>query len=671
MATLVAFVGVYLLCGLPGLPVGQWLCGRDVRRHPEAVAYGLLVGHAAASGVVVALVAVVGFSPLALLGFAAVAAAWWAVSGRWLQPGAAPKLRLPVWDRRAWLAFLALLLVAALLVAEPFANLGRRTADGYAYRKYFAGDFLKQVAVTAELAKGEIPPQNPWFAGEPLHYYWWYFVLPAAFHRLTGQAHPLTAILAADTWLTDALFLFVLFSTLRLFTGGVSAPLLAGLIGIAGYSYEGVYLWWKLQEPLGEFLEHVRGFNIDGLTRWLWGEPQLDGFFRSLLYTPQHLQALSFLLATVVLLAVADVMKNLPLALVSGLLIGVSVGYSAFIGLFAAGWLGLYLGARLVARRAGPGALTACLASGGAVALAVLGFAGLGMFARDPDSGLVLYTGRALQHYGPLLFLINFGPPSIFGMLGLVLLWKRRESLPPPAPSVPASVPALTLLLALAVGLIATVAVQGFLSDVGLKLGLVVLAVLLIFTAGALDRLRARASAVAVGLLVVLVAGPAVPTVLLDRRNTADIGNAAFTLYVTREERQAADWIRTHVPERALVQAWSGNSRADFFSLVPILAERRTVVGDAFYARIFLVPPGAVERRRADVARLFATEDPEEAVALLRKYRIAYVYVGEEEKAAYGAGVRKFYRFPERFEPVYGNARVDVFRVRGVEGGRA
>src|SRR5207244_6643982 len=109
-----------------------------------------------------------------------------------------------------------------------------------------------------------------------------------------------------------------------------------------------------------------------------------------------------------------------------------------------------------------------------------------------------------------------------------------------------------------------------------------------------------------VALLVLLVAAPAVPTVLIDRRNTDDIRNPTFTLYVSREESQAAEWMRVHVPERALVQAWSGDTRADYFSVIPVLAERRTAVGDAFYARIFLVPPGEVQRRRADVARLFA-----------------------------------------------------------------
>ncbi len=671
---ILAFVGFFLLFCLPGVPLGRRLCGGDVRRHPEAVAYGLLLGHALSSGVAVGLVYLFGFSLGSLALFAGLAAAWVAASATWLPRPSAPTLAFPAWDRRAYAALLLLLLVAVVLVAEPFANVGRRTPAGYAYRKYFIGDFLKEVAVTAELSKGEIPPQNPWFAGEPLHYYWLYFVAPASFYRLTGRTAPLKTLLVVAAALTNTLFLFVLFSTLRLFTAGQLAPLLAALIGLAAYSYEGVYLWARLREPFGSFLEHARGYNIDGLTRWFWGEPQLDGFFRSLLYTPQHLEALTFLLAAVSLLAVGNVLEDLFLGAIGGLLIGASVGYSAFIGLVVAAWYGLYLGIRVLASRAVRRALPSFLLTGGIAAVAVLLFYRLGMFIQEPDTGLMLYTGRALKSHGPLVFLMNYGPPCIFGGLGILLLGRPGPHGKPMKPGEHGRglLLGLLVLLLLALALISTVAVKDFLSDVGLKLGLIVLVLLLIFTAMFLEFLRARLPAAAFGLLVALVGAPALVTVVVDRINSADIGNDTFTLYVSREDVRAATWIRTHVPDRAIVQASPDDySPVDFFSLIPILGERRTAAGDRFYARIFLVPQPAVDRRRVDIGRLFETESLQEARELLRRYRIAYVYVGDREKAAYRAGVRKFSDSPELFEKVYGNAGVDIFRVRASETDRA
>ena len=40
------------------------------------------------------------------------------------------------------------------------------------------------LAVVAELGKGQFPPQNPYFAGVELHYYWLYFLYPALGHKL-------------------------------------------------------------------------------------------------------------------------------------------------------------------------------------------------------------------------------------------------------------------------------------------------------------------------------------------------------------------------------------------------------------------------------------------------------------------------------------------------------
>ena len=53
------------------------------------------------------------------------------------------------------------------------------TATGY-YRAYFTADFVWHTALTAEIAKFASPPRNPYLAHQPIHYYWTYFLLPAA-----------------------------------------------------------------------------------------------------------------------------------------------------------------------------------------------------------------------------------------------------------------------------------------------------------------------------------------------------------------------------------------------------------------------------------------------------------------------------------------------------------
>jgi len=701
------YVGFFLLFCSPGLPLGLWLCGRDVKRHPEAVVYGLLLGHFLSSGLATGLIYLFGFSLWSLGLFIGLAVVWLMVSLAYLsgrgvrrdRRGSFGKLSFKAWNGQTYALFLALLLVAAALTFEPLANLGKKTPSGYAYRKYFTGDFLKQVAITAELSRGELPPQNPWFTGETLHYYWGYFILPTSFHRLIGLNFSIKNLIVLSILLTDVFFLFMLFSTLRLFTTGQVAPFLAVLVGITSYSYEGVYLWWELPGPFVSFLEQARAYNMDAVTRWLWGEPQMDGLFRSLLYSPQHLQALTLLLAVIAIFTLGNVLRSFSLSLVTGLMVGVSVGYSVFVGLFIALWYGLCLGIQLLGFLTGrfitapppttPGAprgtlplnnwspmeaqsrgvprqyLSSFLLSGCLAGFLVVLYYSLGMFVSDPDTGLMIYTGRALKTYGPLVFLMNYGPPSIFGILGLLLIWKKRGSASAGLPSSPLLY--LFLLLFLAVTVVCTVALKGFLSDVSLKLGLVILISLLFFSAIFLEFLERKWPRPAFYLLLSLIAGPALLTVLIDRDHLADIYNEKFTLYVSEEDMQAATWIKTHLPDRAIVQSSSPEFEVTPFTLIPVLGERRTAVGDKFYARIFQVPQSAVNRRKKDIARLFETDSLAEAMEVLKKYQINYLYLGEWEKETYPFGVQKFYSFPRLFEKVYENPRVDLFKVLSYE----
>lgn len=675
----------FLLFCLPGLPLGLWLCGKNIKKHPEAVIYGFLLGHFLSSGVAVCLIYLFGFSFLSLGFFISLAVGWLMISFKYLRrvgvDSVSGKLSFKAWDYRTYILFFLLLLVALTLTFEPFANLGKRTIYGYAYRKYFPGDFLKQVAMTAELAKGEIPPQNPWFAGEKLHYYWWYFILPASFHRFIEINISIKTLLVLSTLITNGLFLFLMFSTLRLFTSGQMAPFLVTLIGIVAHSYEGSYLWWELQRPLKGFLEQARAYNVDGLTRWFWGHPQMDGFFRSLLYSPPHLQALTFLLAAISVLRLHNVLGNLSLSLITGLMVGASVGYSVFVGLIVALWYGLYLGIQVILSKEFKRHLLSFFLSIGFVGFWIALFYGLEMFVRNPDTGLVLYTGKALKEYGPLVFLMNYGPPSIFGVLGILLVLKRFYTLvKSPRGKVEdqgsieghhlpfscfypqSSIFGLLLLLLLAVTLVSTVALEGFPSDVGLKLGLVILLTLLVFSAISLEFLHQKLFPPVFYLLIILICAPALVTVIVDWSNSSDIYNTFQTLYVSPEKMEAATWIKTHVPENAIVQSSSPEFQSPF-TLVPVLGERRTAVGDKFFARIFQIPQTAVDRRKRDIRQLFETDNLTTTLELLKEYQIGYIYVGGEEKSSYPFGVLKFYRFPNLFEKVYGNSKVDIFKV--------
>jgi hypothetical protein len=82
----------------------------------------------------------------------------------------------------------AALVFPLLLVTLPFLNVGARVEGGVAFRAYFSADLMTHLSVVAELQKGAYPPANPFYSGEPLHYYWLFFGQPAAFGRSGANA---------------------------------------------------------------------------------------------------------------------------------------------------------------------------------------------------------------------------------------------------------------------------------------------------------------------------------------------------------------------------------------------------------------------------------------------------------------------------------------------------
>ena len=82
----------------------------------------------------------------------------------------------------------ALVLAVPAIVGRPYAHVGIDLPEGRAYRAYFTADFVWEMAVVAEVAKGDMPPRNPYYLGDNLHYYWLMHLLPAAARPALGGA---------------------------------------------------------------------------------------------------------------------------------------------------------------------------------------------------------------------------------------------------------------------------------------------------------------------------------------------------------------------------------------------------------------------------------------------------------------------------------------------------
>src|SRR4030042_420602 len=105
-----------------------------------------------------------------------------------IRPGNAPQAG----DRKrgsVWV--IAALLLAAAITYFPFQNFGKERDGFYHYRASFWAVSMKHLAVVNTLSR-DAPFINPYFQGEPLHYYYLSSAFPAALREsgLTNQAAP-------------------------------------------------------------------------------------------------------------------------------------------------------------------------------------------------------------------------------------------------------------------------------------------------------------------------------------------------------------------------------------------------------------------------------------------------------------------------------------------------
>jgi hypothetical protein len=185
--TAMTYLAVFILATVPGLPLGFRLFGH---RHAAGWIAGMLLGYSITTLACWAVTfAGVASNRMMVIAWASAStvALLWALISRDQAQGSQPLVPLPAWTARHSAALLLILQLVPVLTGLPFARIGARDADGNRrYRAYFTADFVWHAALVAELMKHTIPPRNPYLASQPIHYYWGYFLVPAAAGPLTG-----------------------------------------------------------------------------------------------------------------------------------------------------------------------------------------------------------------------------------------------------------------------------------------------------------------------------------------------------------------------------------------------------------------------------------------------------------------------------------------------------
>ena len=508
--------------------------------------------------------------------------------------------------------FLPLVLILLILIYVPFHNLGKETPSGFAYRAY-AADILKHFSITNAITNHKVPPENPYFKGAVLHYYWMPYALPSLIMTVNGdtQKAVLAFSITIDFLLLGAIFILI-FSTFKN-TNIVSAYFLT-LAPILFLSFEGFYLlFFKLHFfKLQNFLQVTTGYNVDGLTRWWWNTPQIDTLLRTLIYTPQAASSLAFFILYLHLRKKTDSPPFLsPLLLIFSLFSNLLVG-SAFA---------IYYGCHFLYQAIMTWKIKSPLKPIGRqlvltilfLAAALILLVSLGVIIPSGNKFVVQpLSFTALQ---PFLFL-NLGMLLVIGLAAGFLAVKKE----------PYFIASLAILI-----IISTVRIQGFASDISLKLSLPLAILLTLATAEWLQRLPGKIRHWA-ALSCFVLCFPGIFSSAIDIFNSADITNRQFTVYLPRAEMLMLRWARQRLPQDSVVQDYPAARQGDS-SNIPTFMARQTYAGDVINGRLFFIADDAYYRRMEDLKTILA--DLPTRQGDLKRAGIDYLFWGENEQKTF------------------------------------
>jgi hypothetical protein len=647
-----ALIGVLIWFAIPGVVLARCLYRSESGGWFAACVAGPAWGYVLSSLVLLGLWAA-GFRGGRILMLAPIPAAIAVLPALFL----ARNLEAPRLGRRDAGALALVLLTVPLVVGLPFAHVGADLPEGRAYRAYFTADFVWEMAVVGEVAKGDMPPRNPYYMNDGLHYYWLMHLLPSVEHRLIGSRLRIEQLLLVNALWAGLTFAAFYYFFVRHFVERpwVAAISCAGVIFCS--SFEGAEEMWSFWRR-GRSLEALRYLNIDAITRWNYQSLPIDGLQRLLLYQPQH--QLGYLLgfSALLLLMHARDRGRWGLLFLTGSFLAMSMLMSSFAAVMLALVVAAFEGWSLLAARQWKAIPPCALAAAAPMAAALLVIQKL----RYIDAGTPLlvfgWNLMALRSWEMAIFL-SFGPVLLIAAIGLAIAaWQRK----------------LTPLFPLGL-VLAMCAVFYFLVDVpdhghvyvGWHVGKIAFVALTPFCAIALQESWRRGGwpRLAMAAFAAIVAVVALPTVVVDLYNTQDVTNREmgpgfrWTVLLNPDEVKALDWIRDHTPIRARVQVEPEVRGRETWAYLPAFAERRMSAG----LPISMIPLAKYEQASKNIKALYQSSSAVQAYDRAVDLCIDYLVIGPPERQTYPKLEPLVEQNTELFATAFRNQAVGVYFV--------
>ena len=614
------------------------------------LAYGPLLGQALGSLALTLLWVAGGRGPWLLLA-APVLVALLVLPARHL----AGRWRLPFTEPRDTVALLVLLLIVPLVVGLPFAHVGEISPDGVSYRAYFTADYVWRRAVVIELAKGDVLPVNPYFSGDPLHYYWMPHVLSAVQYRFASGWAALDELLLIRSVSIDAVLIAFLYGLGRTFRVGPWAAAGGVAFVVASSSFEGLYALYDFGRNNAP-LAAVKNLNIDAITRWYFQGIPIDGLQRLLFYQPHHIVGYGIGFIGLISLARRIRPTDGMAFAVAGLCLGLSVAISSFAGLMLTVAAAIYEGVTVIRlldwKRAVLHATVAAIPLSACTGLVLL----LRYVDNSGASVVELAVNRMAVHDVWWVTLLSFGPVLIMCAAAAPLIWKQPRGL-----GVFAALAASCVIFYFVINVRDHQDVYvGWRVGHFLFMAATVIVGLLLGSIAALP--REYRSFAWIGVCVMLLAG--LPTTVIDIYNTQDITNftdapaGKWTYRLTPDDRQVFDWLKHNTDPRAIVQIDPGPRDPEHWGYLPAFGERRMAAG----LPISMVPLSKYQEASANV-RMIYDEEPLAAYEHAVRAGINYIIVGPPERGVHDGVEARFATVPDLLPEVFRNGTIAVYAV--------
>jgi hypothetical protein len=566
-------------------------------------------------------------------------------------------LEPPSFCRRDLAALMLLLLVIPITVALPWSRVGAMTSEGRTYRAYFNADFVWHMAVAAEVAHGEVLPKNQFYRGDDLRYYWAADLLPAIEYRAAGHHVRLEDVLLANGLVVNVLFVAFLYAFARHWTtsGAIAAVSTAAAILLG--SFEGTERIVALIRE-GTPLAALKLYNIDGITRWIYGGLPVDDLHRVLFWKPQHAMGYTLSFSALLIVWRSRELPGLKLMALAGLALAMALFFSSFSAIMMGAVVAVVTAWRFVETRSFGALLVGASAAAVPVAAAVV--ATLALHYTDRGESLVAFgmNPQAARHVYVCLAL-SFGAMLPAAIVSAIVGFRQR-----------ATRQLVPLLVATAV-----LFAFYFFVDVRDHQGVYVgwrAGDQLFITFGALVAYgltwlwesggRTRVATVLVAIMLALAS---LPTFIIDLYNTQDSTNRRmgpgfrWTLIVSPDEMAALDWIKKFTPIDALVQVEPHVRQNDTWAYIPAFAERRMAAG----LPISMVPLRKYQEASVRVRDIYTAEDAATAARLAAELGIDYLVVAPPERGAFPHLPALWDAHSEWFRPVFRNTQMAVYFV--------